>query len=430
MDRTVFLFGAGAAIDWGGPTTDELTNLIRKTSFKISDNTTSITDFIYSKLVQENYFPEHDVNFETIINVIEELISYYSSFNTASKTPTVLQAFFNSKYEVDLLNFSIEGGVEKHGFRLEIPKGNKIDWGKMSLNNERPAQFFFQYLLSEILTAIVSRIAQYSFHSKAQSRVITTMNSEINLLFSKWMNAISSKSILRMYTLNYDKNFKIILENAIPRIEIFDGFDYKSELEYGSYLTPNVPRILNDFNTHVLYNLHGSSMWKVNARDSNLLANPSYVLSSIHEFEDNSHEPALWQTDRGKTLMLTNIITGYQKTQRGIFSPFRQMLSTFDRDSILANVIYIVGYSFNDEHINSSIKTAIQFNPKLKIVIIDPGFISNKIDEEVAIKIFTLAGKSNEMRATSINSKLHHYFGGKFIAHTKTFKDFLMKYNN
>lgn len=37
-NNNVFLFGAGAMIDWGGPTTQELTERIREEGFKVSNS--------------------------------------------------------------------------------------------------------------------------------------------------------------------------------------------------------------------------------------------------------------------------------------------------------------------------------------------------------------------------------------------------------
>jgi hypothetical protein len=48
--RSVFLFGAGAAISWKGPFTSEITQLIRESGFKTNDGT-RITEFIYQTLI-------------------------------------------------------------------------------------------------------------------------------------------------------------------------------------------------------------------------------------------------------------------------------------------------------------------------------------------------------------------------------------------
>jgi hypothetical protein len=78
--RYVFLFGAGATLQWGSPLTAELTTMILESGFKITGNKKTITEFIYDTLLA-NGFKSSEVNFETIINVIEELIVYYGQFN-------------------------------------------------------------------------------------------------------------------------------------------------------------------------------------------------------------------------------------------------------------------------------------------------------------------------------------------------------------
>jgi len=65
--REVFLFGAGAVLGWGAPTTSELTSLIRNSGFTMKNSDTKITEFIDQKLI-ENEYSESEVNIETIIS--------------------------------------------------------------------------------------------------------------------------------------------------------------------------------------------------------------------------------------------------------------------------------------------------------------------------------------------------------------------------
>lgn len=122
--RKVFLFGAGATLDWKSPKTSELTELVLKSGFKTIDNKTTITEFIYRRLLANGY-SSNEINFETLINVIEELIVFYSPFNAEKKVPSILSCFFHPDCERELLNFSVEGGEIRHGFRLQIPAGKE-----------------------------------------------------------------------------------------------------------------------------------------------------------------------------------------------------------------------------------------------------------------------------------------------------------------
>jgi hypothetical protein len=128
--RCVFLFGAGATLQWGSPLTAELTSLILESGFKIKGNKVTITSFIHETLLYSG-FREKDINFETIINVIEELIVYYGRFNYGEHfepvtLPSVLSSFFKPSFEEELLNFSISGGKASHGYQLQIPANEKL----------------------------------------------------------------------------------------------------------------------------------------------------------------------------------------------------------------------------------------------------------------------------------------------------------------
>ena len=228
-----------------------------------------------------------------------------------------------------------------------------------------------------------------------------------------------------MYTLNYDRLFKTILENGKNSMSIFEGFDSDRTIEYYSSIVPNIPRILTDTQSNICYNLHGSAFWEVESRNDGDLPNPSFYLTEAPYFMSNSSELPIWQSEKGKTILITNIITGYQKTQRGILAPFRQMASAFDRDCCFADFIYIIGYSFNDEHINASLRIAIEYNRNVKIIIVDPSFTKDEFDLNVAIKIFSNAGEFSEFRPKTIQKDLHSFFNGKFLAYTKTFRQYM-----
>ena len=83
-----------------------------------------------------------------------------------------------------------------------------------------------------------------------------------------------------------------------------------------------------------------------------------------------------------------------------------------------------IGYSFGDEHINQSLKTAIRYNPQLKITIVDPSFIKNEMDFQFAIKFFTYKQEGN-LNPKKVAENQYSYFDGAFVGHTKTFEKFL-----
>lgn len=427
--RNVFLFGAGAALDWNAPSTAMLTAKVRNSGILTTDRTTTITEFIFRKLRDIAGYAEEDINFETIINVIEELIVYYSQDGNIKKVPikrvpSLMHSFFTPNFEEEILNYSVEEPELKPFFKLQIPKGVSSDFAPRSeQEGDTPQQVFLQYLLVQILSEIVVSIQKYSYYTLGLSRILTEGNQELNTIFLKWIDKLNDSNILRMYTLNYERNIKIILEKSANPYKIFEGFECGDTIEYDARISPNVQRILTDFEANIHYNLHGSIFWKVEYRGNDQLPAPKYFLTAGPNLPINDYEQSTTQSEKGKTIMLTNIITGYQKTQKAILTPFRQMQAAFDRDCCVADSIFIIGYSFGDEHINASIKSSIAYNDKVKFVIVDPGFM--KIELDVVLKIFPYFKDMNQMHPQKVRENVYSYFDGRVMVHTNKFKDYM-----
>jgi hypothetical protein len=428
----VFLFGAGAVLDWGAPSTPDLTELVRKSGFCLRDSELTITEFIYQKLLNSPGFLKSCINFETIINVIDDLIIYYSYFDyqpfteNPPKKESLQSIFFTNKYGDEILDFSIEYETPLEGFKLKIPHKGGFTYSKKAYPDTTPKQLFFQELLSRVLDEMSDRISQYSYHTENHSKVICQNNDERNRLFARWMSKIANDYYLRMYTLNYDRNFKVILENSETPIQTFEGFTMDVE---DSYFPPDILKIIADTQCNVHYNLHGSIFWHIDSRDESQFQNPRIYLRKTPRLPVYSLEHPSWQGESDKMLLLTNIITGYQKTQRSIFSPYYQIQSSFNRDCCTADMIFIIGYSFGDAHINSTLRTAISENKKVKIFIVHPHITDQKFLLNAIKKVFSAAGEFNETKRYTIRDKKHSFYNDKIILHEQKFEDFLTMTN-
>jgi len=233
--------------------------------------------------------------------------------------------------------------------------------------------------LNDSLATIKSQILKYSYYTSGHNKILKPTNEIINKQFCQWMNKLVNQDYtLRMYTLNYDRAFKILLQTS--GLEVFEGFNLNgTAVDYNQSIPPNLPRIISDFDSHIHYNLHGSAYWNLKILNSNGLSGYEFHLVPSGEID----APAGTITfEKGKRLLLSSIITGYQKVQRTATSPFRQMFSAFDRDCFEVGRLYIVGYSFGDEHINDIVRNARKYNNKLEIVLIDPNFDENKFYTE------------------------------------------------
>jgi hypothetical protein len=67
-------------------------------------------------------------------------------------------------------------------------------------------------------------------------------------------------------------------------------------------------------------------------------------------------------------------------------------------------------------------------NRDIKIIIVNPSFIQNDFDLEVVIKVFAATGDLGQLKPTGDNN-VYNYFDGKFLVHTKGFKEYMQDRN-
>lgn len=386
--KVAILFGAGAVLDWGAPKTicnrseltfipeqgsDKinnrvccLTHLITSTGFK-DENGERITNKIFQVLNSKN---KGNINFETIINILEDLYNYWSTKQDKNlKSLFALVSLENVGNEFSFFEHSEPDPISKK-YSISIPGFDLLTDNYVS-SEINPNQKYYELFLNEILSGIVGQISKYSYYTSSHDVIFKDYNKVINEQFCKWTKKfIDEGSSLRMYTLNYDRMFKALLQKN--DVDVFEGFDLSdSDIKPGEVVAPNLYKIITDFNSNIFYNLHGSAYWSIKDENCNSLPGYQYFLSGIPEMNDKA---AIIEIETGRKLLLTNIITGYQKVQKTAISPFRQMLSAFDRDCFEANSLYIIGYSFGDEHINDIIRNARKYNSQLEIILVNPSF--------------------------------------------------------
>ena len=318
-----------------------------------------------------------------------------------------------------IFDFSIEGGKRKHGYKLQIPKGKDYPFCSRSYNDENPTQFYLQHVLSEILTGINGRISEYAYDTNSHS--VINKDSTLSQDFKKWISSKERANLLRMYSLNYDRIFKILLKDI--GIECFEGFNSTGNVSDMEGIRCDVPRILKNLDSNIFYNLHGSAFWKVLAKNGRQLPEPEIVYTGTPNLPANDDLSNV-RIEKGKPLYLTNIITGYQKAQKSMISPFKQMHFAFDRDCFVANKIYIIGYSFGDEHINECIKIALRHNENLILEIIDPNFIKNKFDEKLLLTLFQYI-ENDHIYPKKIGNNKFSYYSDRIIVYTLKFGEYL-----
>jgi len=426
--KVVFLFGAGAPLIWDAPTTKGITDLVRSSGYNIKNSDQKITEFIFQKCLEEG-LPETDINFETILAAIEELIVYhanvYKDAGVEFKPRSLFRAIFMNKYP-QILNYITQGEKVKHGFKIFIPNPSTGRISEEDIQHQSKGEYFRESpdavflinLLNKILSIINARVQKYSFRPKGDCDKITKYDPQNNLI-SQWIKRNYNNHVKRIYTLNYDYNFKTILEKN--SIEIFDGFKEKSS-ESESHTDPDIVKILNDMDCNIHYNLHGASSWRV--MPSSPIHKNHYSIKKGEYARLNYEWTNLIQIEKHKSILVSNIVTGYQKTQKSAITPLRQMHATFEKDCIGAEIMVIIGYSFGDVHINQIIRTAIIEGDSM-IHIVSPK-ASTLFEDYHSLTYFTLENDRNlNSTAFKKGDNITQYLDKKITTYNMSFEEYL-----
>ena len=201
----------------------------------------------------------------------------------------------------------------------------------------------------------------------------------IHLDFIKKLTSRKSKqSRLKIFTTNYDRAFEEA--GAEGSYVIIDGFSFTQPRKFsGKYFdydivirensrTSSTENFAN--NVFHLYKLHGSVNWEKRANDIVQIDSPS------------------------KAMMIYPNSNKYESTYE---QPYFEMISRFQSELRRngTSTLICIGFSFADKHIFTMINEALNQNPSLNLVIIEP-FIKPTVNENFE-KLFELSKKSSQV---------------------------------
>ncbi|RYE13326.1 MAG: hypothetical protein EOP45_21375 [Sphingobacteriaceae bacterium] len=188
--KSVFLFGAGAVLDWGGPRTlcnresyeiipehgtDQiknrsccLTHLVIATGF-VDKNGERISNKIYKALKTKK--PDAYVNFETIINVVEDLYAYWSA--RKSKESNNIYGIVDIDDDLkDFHCFEVSQAKGSPFYSIIIP-GIDPSFSDTNLIPDEidPHEKYYELLLNELFSGIIGQISKYSYASSEHNAI-------------------------------------------------------------------------------------------------------------------------------------------------------------------------------------------------------------------------------------------------------------------
>lgn len=338
--KTVLFTGAGAVVPWGARKTWEITELIRQDRVYRSIRDQPLGDWLYEMLAAHYHQDKDSVNFETILNALEYLITFYwaKDLNGRAAYKNVMPAFFEDKEDfAEIMDF--DGIYQK----------NQRGWQSEPLPNEfysfwADRRTFSENVYRRFINIIIKEVQRYSN--------AVGEHAELNGLLKDFL--LSRRGILRCYTTNYDRIIPDIFKG-----DLFEGF---TEGEGMMKFDPG--RVLLDEEVDTYYNLHGSAHYDLDFPGNVKLQKDKCV----SDFGSGSSSVA---DQDSRILYHSNIISGFNKTGRILANPFSQFYHRFYQDCLTADELFIIGYSFGDIHLNKAMRNAIEANKKLRLTAID-----------------------------------------------------------
>ncbi len=364
VNKTVYLFGAGAAFPWGGPLATDMNEHLQtfnqyRTRHK---NPQGVFSFLFNKLKKK--LPKETVTFETIIAILDSL--YHFAYEKRNRlyhgkghfNPIIWKAY---KWLDLIKDYHILDQFDEDDNTLVVYKKNRHHLSsEVQLPKGSEDAFYFRDILAYALDAIASRISEYD------NELNVSEHQNLNNALIHLFGLDKQDNITRIYTLNYDRLVpKILRQNDVA---VFDGFSDSTSSVYEENHPADEEKILNDSKCLNHYNLHGSIYWQ---RKTDITGLHKSFYSYPNNEQANYPNQQNESSNQGESFFASNIVTGYNKLQRTNLPPLNAFAYAFQRDCIEADTLVMIGYSFTDKHINRIIRNGIiaRGNKQKRIII-------------------------------------------------------------
>ena len=325
-NRITILTGAGltAGSDFFGITTQGVTQAFLDYMHPDLSDANDTVKFIYGEYCFWNKMDRTNVrqnlgqiNFETILQIIEELFSYIEDIDRTNH---------QSKYHNSIKNtvYSLNRHLAAHIMRVRTPKYKDSTY------------IFIEKLYNHLIDLIVSTVS--TVNDSPDNAGMT----EFAAFLDRELGAATTKK--RIYTLNYDSWLN-------KYRDYFDGFKGDTFDSSGT---------MYDRGIDCHFNLHGCVLWD------------SFQPKKHKVPQDRKHSQSFTgYTISREALLPSPIISGYNKLTRINSSPYLEIFHSLASDIVKADKIIAIGYSFADVHVNNYLRLRAR-DVKVVIVVYHP----------------------------------------------------------
>jgi NAD-dependent SIR2 family protein deacetylase len=316
LKRALILFGAGASIEYGVPSTSQLTDLVER---EIA--TDAVAKHYKGDVAAQMIFAElrkyltkpGNINFEQVYHCAHELLVIQ---------PATLGAY--DEFKPILLPFLIDKtGLSRDALKILCQK------------------------IVEVIYREVSRSCE-------------TLKVPLDD-FAGFIAKIRETYVTRIYTTNYDD----LPLQAAPDLSV--GFK-----------TANSPspfdlrKFWHEDNRDSLYHLHGSVRMGYGDPTRGFdIGDLAWFDSRSEAIKHASFSGSSIGKMDGTSLLRTPIVTGLEKLSRIQQRPFSHFYSMLARDAMRADIIFVIGSGLTDLHLNTWLKEARLRSPKPPLLFID-----------------------------------------------------------
>lgn len=351
--RAVILLGAGAAKAWEAALTPQITQLILGDNIFQTRAHQGLAEYLRDQLIIFHQCPPEEVNFETIINTLENLIDYFrmkAYDNSNPNEASSISHWLDTNALVDqMMNFQFDphGYIGGHGTVINLVNGNPT----INVHPKLAEAAYLSEAIKHYMLLIKNEVAKYCEGSRDPK--FNGVNAKLKDFI---LYLIANNYSPRFYTTNYDCLLPKIFSGD-PLINFFDGSEDQIQIDPFPQYSFTTQKIFNDRDCLSYYNLHGSIYWTV-AR--NFLNGKERFVCQPDVANIYSYDTLRTMTNPGTDTIIYNIVTGYNKLQRISVEPLNAFHSSFALDCNNADIIITVGYSFSDYHLNRSINDGIR----------------------------------------------------------------------
>ena len=357
--RALVLVGAGASLEFGAPSTAELTKSIGKKVKVDSWLRDCGSDHAYREIftILAGYLKGDTcaVNFEHVYHCAHELLFTFEPDSGAiNEYRPILQPFICRRIETD----------------------------------------------KRALRALVERMAEFIY--KELSAICDKPTTNLDPLTS-FLEGLRKDHITRIYTTNYDD----FLLQAAP--DLYTGFDPKPCTDAKRF---DRRAFWQGIDADCVFHLHGSVHLSFPHP-----SDPDTDLGELHWFDDRTtalpHSSYYGTGERrmdGSQIVRAAVITGLDKFSRLQQQPLSHYYASMARDAMTADIIYVIGYGLSDLHLNMWLGEARRMSPVPPLV-----FIDRWPNDFLIHTAFELERKTIEMfHALRMRVDYDHYGGDKY----------------